>query len=84
MGNVEYMGTTIMHKFCALQRLKGQRGLACALEQKEKVIQGTKFEMAREAYDEILWFFQKSMRDLRLYYNVPHPINSKILSNCAK
>ncbi|KNZ56322.1 hypothetical protein VP01_2434g5 [Puccinia sorghi] len=83
-ANPKPTGLTMMNKFCQLQRLKAQRGLDCALEGKETITCGSKFEIEEAAYNGILHFCQRSMPDLCLHFDGPHPRNSIILSNCAR
>ena len=74
----------MMNKFCQLQRLKAQRGLDCALEEKDKVKPGVKFEMDPKTYDEILKFCQESMPDLRAVSDSGNSSNLKVLATYAK
>jgi hypothetical protein len=74
----------MMKKFCQLQRLTAQNGLDCASGTTERTARGVKFDIEKEAYNEIFTFCRNTMPDLCSFYDVPHPKGSKVLSNYAK
>ncbi|MBW0481708.1 hypothetical protein O181_021423 [Austropuccinia psidii MF-1] len=80
----EDFGSSLLQRFCEIQRFEVQNGLDLATNEKIKNRRVKKFQIELNDYDQIWRLFVKRKPDLRPYHWIPHPDKPNIVLNEAK